>query len=160
MPRPASEGEVVRETELEAPGASVTLALPDWAKVAEESWPGPRTTRVAVRLTELTFRTVKTLVTVWGEATKPRSIESDSTFPVASLPGVTAKWLESLSTVKELPPVVRPSVKDADVIRVRPPMARTAARATIDAMRRVRVLTWQEPRQVYRAGARWPGGGR
>ena len=31
-------------TSAEAPGASVTLALPDWAKVAEESWPGPSTT--------------------------------------------------------------------------------------------------------------------
>ena len=140
-PRPATEGEVVRETALEAPGASVTLALPDWAKVAEPSWFGPRTTSVAVRVMELTFRTVKTLVIVWGEATRPRLIESESTLPVAEEPGVTAKWLESLSTVTEFPPVVRPSVNDADVMRVKPPTARTAARATIEQTRSVRDLT-------------------
>ena len=90
----AFAAEVVSETELEAPGASVALAAPDVENVAVATW-APTKESEAVFGLALTLRTVKTPVTVVGASTSPRSIARLSMPPVAFGPGVTEKWLES-----------------------------------------------------------------
>ena len=61
-PRPATVGEVVTVTVVEAPAASVAVAVPVLANTAETIWLGPLRVSTAVRLCAEMFLTVNTLV--------------------------------------------------------------------------------------------------
>src|SRR3954466_11631765 len=93
IPRPATVGELVTLTVVEAPAASVTEVPPLAARKMDETCGTLDSERIAVRAAPLTFVTRKTEVNVRADATVPKSSASESTFPLAMVPfnGVTEK---------------------------------------------------------------------
>ena len=93
-PRPATVAEVVTDSVVEAPAASVTEPLPLEAKTADETCETEESVSVAVRVAPLTFVIRKTFEKVRADGTVPRSIDRLSTSPPATafeVPGCTSE---------------------------------------------------------------------
>jgi hypothetical protein len=102
-PCPATVFDVVTETVVDAPAASVADVVPEEAKTIAEISGTEESVIVAVCVELETFFTVKTLVNVRADGTVPSASESEFTFPEAigvlvptwtADPGVAEKWLE------------------------------------------------------------------
>jgi hypothetical protein len=158
-PRPATVGEVVTETVVEAPAASVAVVVPEEANCTDTIWAGSDGVRTAVALELPTLVTRKTLVKVRAEGTVPKSSESESTLPLATgvaVPAWTApaaateKWLESWSTPRLLEGTAVWAVNAADVKRADPA---ASARARQSNATNGRVMTAPERPPSARSGA-------
>jgi len=75
--------EVVTESVVDAPAASVAVVEPDDANATETICGTEDSVSVAVAVELLTFLIVKTLVKVRADGTVPNASESESTFPDA-----------------------------------------------------------------------------
>jgi hypothetical protein len=96
--------DVVTDSVVDAPGASVAVVEPDEANAIDVISGTEDIVSVAVADALPTFFTVKRFVNVRADGTVPKTSESESTLPDATgvdvpawtaLPGVTEKWLES-----------------------------------------------------------------
>jgi hypothetical protein len=83
VPRPATVDEVVTESVVDAPGASVAVVEPEEANCAETICAIDESAMVAVADELPTFVIRKTLVKVRADGTTPKSRLSESTLPLA-----------------------------------------------------------------------------
>jgi hypothetical protein len=93
LPWPATVGDVVTLSVVDAPAASVTEVDPDDANTAEEICETPARASVAVCVDPDTFVILKTDVNVRADGTVPNESESESTLPLAiaaEVPACTA----------------------------------------------------------------------
>jgi hypothetical protein len=83
LPWPATVLDVVTESVVDAPAASVAVVEPEEAKATEAISGAEERLIVAVCVEALTFLIVKTFVNVRADGTVPNASESESTLPEA-----------------------------------------------------------------------------
>ena len=84
VPRPATVGDVVTVTVVDAPAPSMAEPEPLEANTADVTWGTPETVSVAVWAAPLTFVTRNTLVNARADGTVPKSSDMTSTLPLAT----------------------------------------------------------------------------